>query len=124
MARGCGRRRRTSSLLPGPCRTCRGGAQVPRGYELAVPQIAPMIVRPGMTADPPGLPAGVPSPVAPEARWRLYARFAIEAGSEAEALTVLREAQGRLKPDLPQHGRPAVHLRDRRHPDAVWIAQV
>jgi len=51
-------------------------------------------------------------------------RFAIEADSEAEALTVLRQALGGLKPDLPLHGEPVIHPRHRRHPDDIWVAEL
>jgi hypothetical protein len=77
-----------------------------------------------MTADPPGLATGIPASAEQEARWRVYVRFAIEADSEAEALTVLRQALGMLKPDLPLRGEPVFHPRHRRNPDDIWVAEL
>lgn len=53
--------------------------------------------------------------------------FAIEADSEAEALTVLRQALGEMKPNLPLRGEPVLrprHRRYRRDPDNIWIAEL
>jgi hypothetical protein len=71
-----------------------------------------------------GPAAGTITPAEREARWTLYARFAIEAASEDEACTVLGQALARLKPELPLRGEPVIHPRHRRHPDDIWIAEL
>lgn len=51
-------------------------------------------------------------------------RFAIEADSEAEALTVLRQALGGMEPNLPLRGKPILRPRHHRHLDSIWIAEL
>jgi hypothetical protein len=51
-------------------------------------------------------------------------QFAIEADSEAEALTILRQVLEKMSPDLPLRGEPVIRPRHRRHPDNIWIAEL
>jgi hypothetical protein len=63
-----------------------------------------------MTAGvPTGTGSGNMTPAEREARWTLYVRFAIEAGSEDEARAVLDEVLAQLRPELPLRGQPVIH---------------
>jgi hypothetical protein len=70
----------------------------------------------------PGPPAL--SPAGREARWRLFARFAIEAPGEEEARAVLGQALAGLEPALSLRGEPVIRPRHRRISDGMWIAEV
>jgi hypothetical protein len=77
-----------------------------------------------MTAGvPTGTGSGNMTPAEREARWTLYVRFAIEAGSEDEARAVLDEVLAQLRPELPLRGQPVIHPRHRRDPDDIWVAE-
>jgi hypothetical protein len=66
------------------------------------------------TGVPPGQGAAeVVSPAEREARWVLFARFAIEAASEDEAGAVLAQVLAGLRPELPLRGDPVIHPRHR-----------
>lgn len=69
---------------------------------------------------PPGESAGAMTPAEREARWALSVRFALKAGSEAEARAILGQALARLDRELPLQGEPAITpLRLR---DGIWVA--
>ena len=78
-----------------------------------------------MTAGvPPSSTPGTISPAEREARWTLFVRFAIEAASDTEARSVLRQALAGLNEELPLHGEPVVHPRWPRNPDEIWVAEL
>lgn len=64
------------------------------------------------------------SPAEREVRWILRVRFAIEATSESDALSILRQGLSQLARELPLRGGPVARPRSSQNLDNIWIAQI